>query len=717
MAVIVAAFIVMVIGIINVVVGWCKKNKKTKRIGAITVIGGVVAGFIFTFIAYENSQPQIYTTNGDAVENNYICIKAGWKEEVYYTLEQYADPAVDGIKYTEPIPITGSVAVSAKSRLLGMKWSGLAVRYILVKDGKIIILTDMPKVNVPNVVGSDRATAEKILTDNGLKVNVSEEYSDSVAAGIVISQTVEAGTSVDNGSTVGIVVSKGQENAGVPNVVGFDRNSAISALEAAGFKVSEGASQYSDSVTEGYVISQDIAGGSAVKNGSTVTIIVSKGQEMVTVPSVIGLTYSAAESQLSQHGLIAARGSEEYSATVQAGSVVSQSVSAGSSTTKNTTVILSISMGLEMVEVPNVTGIQSSSAESQLNQSGFAVSYGSAEYSDEPEGNVIRQSESAGGKLAKGSTVTIVVSKGRQPFTISFNSDGGTGIASVTMRKGDTLSNANLPVSTKDYNNFGGWTYNGAGVDGMTVTGDMTLTAAWSAKAVCDWVAVGSAPEGANIVDNKWTYTVTTTEITWSRGDVPLDDQGYVRTGNEEWKLNSSGESFYCNGFPDGEFKNNTGLASSVPWTAASNDIYRLDVTTDWAGYVYWHWMYDSGGTEYGQYTRNISQRSGYGTAIKNFYYKYYGEFTSTSDYQKGSSGYNNNTGWTTYVNTGRTSYAENQGTDRWFRFDYYKASFEEYYKYIEYSLTTVNSYETTTGEPSGDGVGNIVHLVRYIPR
>lgn len=578
---IIVALIIMVLGIIAIVLGACKKSEKIKAAGIIIAVVGLIAEFVFVFVTYKNSQPQIYTTNGNAVENNYICIKAEWCETVYYTLEQYADPAVDGIKYTEPIPITGSVVVSAKSQFLFMKWSDLTVRKIVVKDGTLSI-SNPDEVNVPNVVGSDRATAEKALSDNDLVANVSEQYSDNVAAGIVISQTVEAGTMVDKGSTVGIVVSKGQEKVGVPNVVGVDRNSAISVLEAAGFKVSEGASQYSDRVAAGYVISQ---------------------------------------------------------------------------------------------------------------------------------------SESAGVKLAKGSTVTIVVSNGRQPFTVSFNSDGGTSVASITMKKGDTLSNENLPAPTKAYNNFSGWTYNGESVDGMTVTGDMTLTAEWSAKSTSGWVAVESIPEDAKVVDNKWTYTITTTQTTWSRGDSPLDDQGYVRTGNETWKLNGSGESFYCNGFPDGEFKNNTGLAGSVPWTASSNDIYRFDVTTDWAGYVYWHWMYDSGGTEYGQYTRNISQRSGYGTAIKNFYYKYYGEFTSTSDYQKGSSGYNNNSGWTTYVNTGRTSYADNQGTDRWFRFDYYKASFMEYYKYIEYSLTTVNSYETTTGEPGGEGVGNIVHLVRYIPK
>lgn len=82
--------------------------------------------FIF-LCTHTVTQPQTYTTNGNAVENNYICIKAEWEEWAYYTLEPYADPAVDGIKYTEPIPITGSVVMSAKSQFLGIKWSDLTV--------------------------------------------------------------------------------------------------------------------------------------------------------------------------------------------------------------------------------------------------------------------------------------------------------------------------------------------------------------------------------------------------------------------------------------------------------------------------------------------------------------------------------------------------------------------------------------------------------------
>ena len=573
----------------------------------------------------------------------------------------------------------------------------------------LIVSTGMPKVTVPNVVGSDRATAEKALSDNGLTSSVSEQYSDTVAAGIVISQTIAAGSSVNKGSRVEIVVSRGPENAGVPNVVGSDRSSAISALEAAGFKVSEGTPQYSDTVAEGIVISQDVAGGSQVKKGTTVTIIVSRGQEMVTVPSVVGMTYAQAESQLSQQGLKATRGSEEYSADVPAGSVISQSIAAGSNTAKNSTVTLVISKGQELVELPDVTGMAASSAESKLSQSGFAVSRGSEEYSDTvQEGCVIRQSESAGSKLAKGSTVTIIVSKGVQPFTISFNSDGGTSVGSVTMKKGDTLSSGSLPVPTMDYYNFSGWTYNGAGVDGMTVSGDITLTATWSKKAASDWVVAGNVPAGANVVDNKWTYTVTTTETTWSR-ETALD--GYSRTGNEKWEMTAQGSRDWATWI--GDFGNETSnLNYGQPYVAEETDTFKRDVENVSAGYyVYWHYTYPVAGqsNETHLFNRDISQY--YGTWLSGRgSCTLYREFASSYLYP-------NRHGDAVCVGEGRGDAPIDYQCCVFWCEAVQRCNYTEYVKNFEYTKTKVESRESTTGEPSGNGVGNIQHLVRYIPK
>ena len=421
------------------------------------------------------------------------------------------------------------------------------------------------------------------------------------------------------------------------------------------------------------------------------------------------MTYAQAESQLSQQGLKAARGSEEYSADVPAGSVISQSIAAGSNTAKNSTVTLVISKGQELVEVPDVTGMAASSAESKLSQSGFAVSRGSEEYSDTvQEGCVIRQSQSAGSKLAKGSTVTIVVSKGRQPYTVSFNSNGGTSVGSVTVKKGDTLSSGSLPVPTMDYYNFGGWTYNGAGVDGMTVSGDMTLTATWSEKAASDWVAAGSVPEGAKIVDNNWTYKVTTTDTTWST-ETALD--GYVRTGNEQWLMTSQGHRDWATWI--GDFRNETSnLNYGQPYQTEETETFKRDVENMPAGYyVYWHYTYPVSGqaNETHLFNRQISQY--YGTHFKGLGdCTLYKEFASTTLYS-------NKHGDALCVGEGRGDAPIDYQCCAFWCEAVQRCYYTEYAKNFEYIRTIVEDQVSYTGEPSGNGISDVQHWVRYIPR
>lgn len=587
---------------------------------------------------------------------------------------------------------------------------------------ELVISLGAPKKDVPDVTGMDEAAAKSALSELGFTVDSDYANSEKVESGKVISQNIVGTKAAKPGETIMLLVSTGEELVGVPNVVGCDRTTAENALKNMGFAVMVD-EQYSETVEQGMVISQSKTAGTNIKKNSTVLIVVSKGAQSVTspdvggkdskvtVPNVVDTDRASAEKMLSDSGLSVSV-SEQYSDTVQEGYVISQDIKGGSQVKKGSTVTIIVSKEQELAEVPNVVGMNESDAESELKKNGFNVNKGTAEYSDEiPEGAVISQSVSAGSKAAKNSTVTIVVSKGAGALTISFDSNGGSSVESIMVKKGDALDE--LPTPTKDYCDFAGWMYNGADASGMTVSEDITLTASWVDKAESDWVVESSMPQGAKVVSEKWTYTMTTTDTLWSTESTP---DGYTMTGNTQWQQTGTGTSYYCNGFPDGEYQNNANLLDSQPYTAVENETYKCEVVTQWAGYVYWHWMYNSGGTEYGQYTRNISQRSGYGTAIKNFYYNNYGEFTSTTDYQQGSSGYNNNTGWTTYVNTGRTSYEENQGTDRWFRFDYYSSTYTEYVKSYEYSKVITENLESSS-LPSGEGIENVQRLVRYISK
>jgi serine/threonine-protein kinase len=252
------------------------------------------------------------------------------------------------------------------------------------------------------------------LEGKGLSANVSEMNSDTVAEGYVISQNPSSGASVAAGSTVTIVVSLGKEEVPgtVPNVVGSQQAAAERSLANAGLSVNV-SEMNSDTVAEGYVISQNPSSGASVPEGSTVSLVVSMGKEQVTVPNVVGSQQAVAEQALESKGLYVDV-SSEYSNTVSAGQVISQTPEANTKVAAGSTVNLVVSSGKEQVSVPNVVGYQKDAAVQTLEGKGLLVKV-SETASESPKGQVISQTPEANTKVAAGSTVTIVVSLGPPP--------------------------------------------------------------------------------------------------------------------------------------------------------------------------------------------------------------------------------------------------------------------------------------------------------------
>ena len=210
---------------------------------------------------------------------------------------------------------------------------------------------------VPDVVGRDEAEAEQMIQDANLTVVHETAYSDDVEQGKVISSDPEAGTEVDEGTGVTIVVSKGAEQATVPNIRNKTASAAESALADAGLSGSS-SEEYSDDVPEGQVISQSIDPGSKVSKGTTVSYVVSRGPETeyVTVPGLGGRTEDEARQRLENAGLKVGTVSEAYSSTVGKGYVIDQTASPGSSVEEGTSVGFTVSLGPEQQEVPSGGG-------------------------------------------------------------------------------------------------------------------------------------------------------------------------------------------------------------------------------------------------------------------------------------------------------------------------------------------------------------------------
>jgi serine/threonine-protein kinase len=139
---------------------------------------------------------------------------------------------------------------------------------------RLFVSSGPPQVQVPGVVGQDKSVATGTLQDAGFNVTI-QMVTSNQPKNRVISQSPNAGTTVDKGSRVTLLVAKGPEKVLVPNVVNQQQVDATATLRGVGFKVSV-VKQESATAPQGQVLRQTPPGDSKALKGSTVTIFVAK---------------------------------------------------------------------------------------------------------------------------------------------------------------------------------------------------------------------------------------------------------------------------------------------------------------------------------------------------------------------------------------------------------------------------------------------------------
>lgn len=185
-----------------------------------------------------------------------------------------------------------------------------------------------------------------------LTVFAFETKQSDVKDGTILEQDVKAGDTVKRGSQINVVIAgKGDstsEMVKVPSVIGKTKSSAKSTLESAGFSVTFEYGDYNDSVAADVVTAQSPSAKNKAAKGSTVTVTLSPGQKPITVPNVVGASQSHAESALAGAGLKYTYADSQYSDTVPAGSVISQTKS-GETVAAGTTITLTLSKGKQEI--------------------------------------------------------------------------------------------------------------------------------------------------------------------------------------------------------------------------------------------------------------------------------------------------------------------------------------------------------------------------------
>lgn len=198
----------------------------------------------------------------------------------------------------------------------------------------------------------------------------------------------------------------------VPEVVNIDSDLAVELLNEAGFDPVIEEEVHPNS-KPGTVMRSDPRPGERARRGSEVLIVVSRGPAVATLPDLTGLNIEAAEQELEAAGLLLGDVEEEH-APQAPGTVLRQSPSPGR-VNAGTPVNLVVSLGPEIVEIPQVIGKTWAEAQAILSERGLSVIQ-VEEFNDAATGQVINQSPVQGEKVEKGSQVTVTVSKGPEPF-------------------------------------------------------------------------------------------------------------------------------------------------------------------------------------------------------------------------------------------------------------------------------------------------------------
>jgi serine/threonine-protein kinase len=201
----------------------------------------------------------------------------------------------------------------------------------------------------------------------------------------------------------------------VPSLAGKTYEEAAQALEALGLNIARGTEVASYDYEEGRIVSQTPKAENVVKTGATVTVNISKGYSTGTVPNVVGYTHEGAAFRLQESGYIVGSVSHDYSTTIPAGNVISQSPAAGETRAAGSSVNLVISDGKldTTVPVPDVVTMTLEDAKKALTKAGLTTD--EIEYISSAviaEGIVVAQSVESTERAEQGTAIDLTVSIG-----------------------------------------------------------------------------------------------------------------------------------------------------------------------------------------------------------------------------------------------------------------------------------------------------------------
>ncbi|PZF82237.1 Stk1 family PASTA domain-containing Ser/Thr kinase [Jiangella anatolica] len=265
--------------------------------------------------------------------------------------------------------------------------------------------------STPSLLDLTAEQAETRAEESGFTaVNGGEEFSETVEAGLVLSTEPGPGERLLGGGEITYVLSKGPERYEVPTLTGLTVEAANQLAEPLSLTVRVEDEVYHDEVEAGLILTQSVEPGEQVRRDTEVVVTVSRGPQPLTIEDFTGRPATDAQAALTAAGF-RVNTVEQNSNDVAPGVIISQEPASGTGF-RNDEITITVSLGPELVPVPEVRGERVEDAERILREAGFEVEivdlFPGIGGEDGRGVRIQNQEPQAGTPLAPGSNVRII---------------------------------------------------------------------------------------------------------------------------------------------------------------------------------------------------------------------------------------------------------------------------------------------------------------------
>ena len=346
---------------------------------------------------------------------------------VSIALKHMQEEPVEPIKLNPSIPVSiNKIIMKAMQKDANLRYNSATEMLVDLRNalknpnGDFVVFSDMPndfptqKISTKEIQEKATNTTEAKRNQEGKKQNKLVQFFNrhKVLRAIVIAiLCILIFVAAMAGTYFGINATRAKE-VQIPSLVGMSQEEAIKTLEENKLEY-EITDEYNTETPLGFVISQDPA---YVENynileGSLIKIVVSKGEEIVPLPKLVGKTREEAEQTLKDLGLTAEI-EEQFNDKVEAGYIISQDPEGDQDVPGKSTVKLVVSKGIEMSNVPDLLGRTESDAKELIEDAKLKLKDVNYDTDTTKEnGVVLRQSIDSGEEVETGTEITITVNK------------------------------------------------------------------------------------------------------------------------------------------------------------------------------------------------------------------------------------------------------------------------------------------------------------------